>query len=129
MKKSPMVKRLAEYDRVLFAESVVGLFWAAIKERRKSGKYPLQALADATGIDKGKISRDFSSAPNWRLSTVVDIANALDLDLEIRARSRETGQTLTPSGPVITAVMINRTGPMASSGPSFVMHQRVGTQG
>jgi hypothetical protein len=100
MTKMPDEAHLKAYDRVLFAGSVVSLFWTAIKERRKHGKFPLKALADATGIDPAKISRDFSGEPNWRLHTAVDIASALDLDLELRARDRKTGMVFTASGPI-----------------------------
>jgi hypothetical protein len=95
---------------MLFSESVVSLFWAVIKERRKSGKYTLQSVADAAGVDKAKVSKDFSGTPNWKSNTIVDYAGALGVDLEIRARDRTTGAIITPSGPIESTMVLTGSG-------------------
>ena len=111
----PNEAHLKAYDRTLFSASVVSLFWAAITERRRHEKFPLKALADATGIDPAKISRDFSGEPNLRAHTMADIAGALDLDLELRARHRKTGVVFIASGPL--------------SGPNYVTASSGGAAG
>lgn len=68
--------------------------------RRKRDKYKLQSLADAMKRDKSEVSRWFSKPPNWQLNTISDIANALDLEIEIRARERSTGVVYAPYGVV-----------------------------
>jgi hypothetical protein len=93
------ISDIKTYNRTLLGHALVSLFKAAIRERRKRGKFALQELADAAEIDKAKISRDFAGSPNWRLSTVADVAEALGLDLEITARDRATGIIITPAGP------------------------------
>ena len=114
----PNEAHLKTYDRTLFSSSVVSLLWGVIKERRKHEKFPLKALADATGIDPAKISRDFSGEPNWRLHTAVDIASALDMDLELRARHRKTGMVFTASGPVSSPNYVRTSSGGAAQPPS-----------
>lgn len=91
-------KRLQTYDRALFSESVMSLFWGVIRERKKSSKFTMQSVADGAGMDKGKVSRDFSGTPNLTFNTAVDYANALGVDLEVRARDRQTGTIYTSRG-------------------------------
>ena len=101
MKKSNP-DHMRDYDRMLFSEGVISLFWAIIHDKRKRGKYTLQNVSDSAGIDKAKVSRDFSGTPNWQLNTMVDYGSALGVDLEIRARDRTTGRIITSSGPLST---------------------------
>ena len=91
-------ERLRAYDRALFSESISSLFWGVIRERRKHGKFTNQSIADAAGVDKAKLSRDFSGARNLTTHTIVNYASALGVDLEIRARDRETGAIFTSRG-------------------------------
>lgn len=115
------------YRKAFFSSSVVSLFWALLNERRKAGKFPLQQIAEKTGIDKAKISRDFSGNPNWTIATMVDIGDALDVDLEIRARDRKTGQIFAPSGPISSAAILDARAPTnPSTVKSVVMPQRIG---
>lgn len=126
MSKTNKTEYVRDYARAFFSESVVSLFWAVINDRRRTAKLPLQAIADATGIDKAKISRDFNGSPNWRTSTMVDIGNALGVDLEIRARDRATGVVFTPAGPIVAAQEV-RTGmepaPKPDSGEPLYEHR------
>lgn len=83
----------------MLRSSFVSLFWAAIMEKRKRQKYPLQLLATRLGKDKSAVSRWFSDRhPNWSMDTVADIASALDLEIRISAFDRSTGMEITPSG-------------------------------
>jgi len=101
MKSNNKDAMLREYDRNLLRGALTSLFWGVIMARKKRGRYTMQDVADAIGKDKSAISRWFSTAPNWRLDTVADIASALDLDLEFQARERSTGAVFTTSGQVV----------------------------
>jgi len=92
-------KRYREFDRQMLRASMVSLFAAAIQRRRENDRFTFQALADALGKHKSEISRWFSSEPpNWTLNTIADLASALDMDVEVRARERATGAVISPSG-------------------------------
>ena len=93
-------REVRAYDRAMLRAEFASLFWAAIMEKRKSGKFTLVGLAKALGKNKGEVSRWFSpDAPNWTLGTVAEIAYALDLQIHVEARDRSTGMVLTASGP------------------------------
>ncbi|MDP3635556.1 helix-turn-helix transcriptional regulator [Phenylobacterium sp.] len=101
MAKTDSEKTLRDYDRGLLKSGLTSLFWAVVQDRKRRGKYTMLDVARAVGKDKSAVSRWFSSAPNWRLETVADIASALDLDLEFQARERTTGRVYTASGVVM----------------------------
>jgi len=93
-------RAVREYDRLVMRARFASLFWVAIMEKRKHGKYPLSELAKALGKSKGEVSRWFSgNAPNWTVGTIAEVAYALDLEIRIEARDRTTGMILTESGP------------------------------
>ena len=93
-------RQVRAYDRAMLRAQFASLFWAAIMEKRKSGKFTLASLAKALGKNKGEVSRWFSGeAPNWTMGTVAEIAYALDLQIHVEARDRSTGMILTASGP------------------------------
>jgi transcriptional regulator with XRE-family HTH domain len=93
--------RLREYDNLMLRSAFVSLFWSVIKERRKTRKLTLQQIAEGLGTNKSAVSRWFSNdPPNWRLSTISDMANHLDIDLRIEAHDRATGAVYRPSGVV-----------------------------
>jgi Helix-turn-helix len=92
-------RRLREYDRAMLRSAFVSLFWAAIYERKQRSKYTLQMLADKLSKHKSGVSRWFSKdPPNWSVDTISDIANALDLEIDLRAADRITGKVFTSSG-------------------------------
>lgn len=83
----------------MLRSAFVSLFWGVIVERKKRPDgYTLQQLADALGTNKAEVSRWFNGEPNWTINTIAGIANALNLDLEIRAVERGTGRVFTPAG-------------------------------
>ena len=93
-------REVRSYDREMLRAQFASLFWAAIVEKRKHGKYPLSDLAKALGKNKGEVSRWFSSgAPNWTLGTIAEIAYALDLQITVEAKDRSTGLVMTAYGP------------------------------
>ena len=92
-------KLLIAYDREMLRSAFVSLFWSIINRKKHHGGFPLKTLADKIGVHKSAPSRWFSGGhPNWTVNTISDIANALDLDLEIRARDRKTGEIYTHYG-------------------------------
>jgi hypothetical protein len=91
-------KYLKAYDRGMLRSAFVSLFWGVIMERRKRGAFTLLSLAKKLGTNKGEVSRWFSTDPNWTINTISNIANALNLDIQIRAIDRSTGVVYTPSG-------------------------------
>src|ERR1700757_501534 len=83
---------LAAYDRGMLRSAFVSLFWSIISHRKQQGSFALKTLSDKIGVHKSAPTRWFSGErPNWTVNTIADIANALDVDLEIRARDRVTG--------------------------------------
>ena len=86
----------------MLRSAFVSLFWVVFCARKRRTGYTLQALADAAGKDKSEISRGLGGQPNWTLNTVADIAHALDLDIRIEARERQTGTVFTPAGDIRT---------------------------
>ena len=93
-------RRVRAYDRAMIRAQFAGLFWAAIMEKRKHGKYPLSELAKALGRNTGEVSRWFSgNAPNWTVGTIAEVAYVLNLEIRIEAIDRDTGMVLTESGP------------------------------
>lgn len=85
---------LRAYDRGILRSTFASLFWAAIKDQKLS----LQVIAERIGVDKSVLSRWFNQKPNWQIDTISDIAHALNLELNISARERETGKVVTPHG-------------------------------
>lgn len=99
--KSPKSKDalLIGYDREMLRSAFVSLFWAVICYKKSHGGFALKTLADKLGINKSSPSRWFSGErPNWEVNTISDIAGALDVEIEIRARDRKTGVIFTPHG-------------------------------
>jgi transcriptional regulator with XRE-family HTH domain len=95
-KSAPKFAR--QYDRSMLRSAFVSLFWSVISERKKTGHFTLQELAKLIGANKAEVSRWFKSEPNWTISTIANIANALDLELRIEALERSTGKVFAPSG-------------------------------
>lgn len=75
------------------------LFWSIISERKKSGTFSLARLvALLPRGDKGKVSKWFNGDPNWTINTIGTLADALNVDIEIKAIDRTTGVVFTPAG-------------------------------
>lgn len=91
------------YERLMLRSAFLSLFASAITLKKRRGRqFTFAGFAKLLKKDKSEVSRWFSGRPNWTLNTVSDIADALNLDVEIQARDRETGMLITPSGPVLT---------------------------
>src|SRR5262245_26351616 len=91
------------YERGMLRSAFVSLFRAVITERKKRGDFTLQGLAKTLGTNKAEVSRWFNGDPNWTVNTISNLAHALDVDVEIRARDRRSpGIVFTPGGPTGT---------------------------
>jgi hypothetical protein len=103
-----------KYRRLMLRSLFSSLFWGVVAARKRREGFLLQSLANATGRDKSQVSRWFSSNPNWTLDTIADVAQALDLELQIEARERSTGMIFTPYGPsqTIGQKVVTRTAPV-----------------
>jgi hypothetical protein len=116
---------LAEYDRGMLRSAFVSLFWSIITYRKSQGRFALKTLADRIGVHKSSPTRWFSGErPNWTVNTIADIANALEVDLEVTAQDRRTGVRFTSHGiiePVSASTMrvlgdtINDNSPLAGN--------------
>jgi transcriptional regulator with XRE-family HTH domain len=92
------------YDRGMLRSAFVSLFWGIIIERKKRLGFTLQALAKLLKTNKAEVSRWFNGDPNWTINTIANLANALDVDLQIQAIDRTTGMVFTPAGPLQASV-------------------------
>src|SRR5947207_3575062 len=96
-KRTSGIDPLTEYDRGMLRAAVVGLFWTIICHKRRFEKFRLKQLSEKIGVNKSAPSQWFSGErPNRTVNTISDIANALEIDLEIRAKDRKTGVNFLP---------------------------------
>jgi transcriptional regulator with XRE-family HTH domain len=96
-----------QYDREMFRSSVVSLFWNLLAYRKAENGFTQQELADRVGVNKSAPSRWFSGEkPNWEANTMVDIADALGVELEIYARDRKTGERFAPYGRIRETLVV-----------------------
>ncbi len=87
-----------DLDRGFLRSAFLSLFWAVFSAKKKEEKLTLTQLADTLGVNKSVVSRWFSGDPNWRINTISDIANSLDIEIRVTAMDRATGRVFTPSG-------------------------------
>ena len=93
-----------DYRRQMTRASFQSLFWHVLLTRKREAGLTLKLLADKLGINKSYVSRSFSSPPNWQIDKLSDMADALDVDLHIEARDRQTGRVFTPHGNAVSAI-------------------------
>ncbi len=96
-------KFMRSYDRGMLRSAFVSLFWGIIVERKKRIGLTLLTLAKMLGTNKGEVSRWFNGDPNWTVNTIANLANALDVDIQIQAIDRATGEIYTPAGLQVSA--------------------------
>jgi transcriptional regulator with XRE-family HTH domain len=111
----------------MLRSAFVSLFWAVFSYRKKKDGLTLQALAKAIPANKAEVSRWFKGDPNWTVNTIASVANALNVDLEMRAVDRTSGavftaagvqtpaQNLTPTVARVEDMSVTKTGPAAKS--------------
>ncbi len=91
-------KFLRSIERGMLRSTFVSLFWAIFQHRKKASGLTLQTLAKAIPANKAEVSRWFNGDPNWTINTIASIADALDVELRVEARDRNTGIVFTSSG-------------------------------
>jgi transcriptional regulator with XRE-family HTH domain len=111
-------KFVRAFERGVLRSAFVSLFWGIIQERKKAGTFTLLALAKALTTNKAEVSRWFKGDPNWTVNTIASLANALNVDIEIKARDRVTGMVFTPAGvQPIYVTAISQPAPITKSAP------------
>ena len=87
------------YDHMMLRKAFSSLMWNVfVWKRDRNPSYTKQMLATELGVNKSAPSRWFSSSPNWTLNTIADLAWALDVEIEISAREKNSGTVFMPSG-------------------------------
>ncbi|MGX7873918.1 helix-turn-helix domain-containing protein [Mesorhizobium sp. ORM6] len=100
-KQSSKETFIQDFERGVLRSAFVSTFWAVIQARKAETGLTLSQLADRLGINKSAISRWFSGTnPNWEISTIADIANALDVDVEVVAIDRHSTRRFGPAGEI-----------------------------
>ena len=97
-------KFVRTYARLMLRSTFVSLFGNGLQQRRKQiPSFGLSALARLAGKDKSTLSRDFAGTPNWRLDTVSDLAQALNMELRIEAIDKTNGAIVSATGRASTS--------------------------
>lgn len=119
---SNSVKSAAKFERELnraaVRSAVASVFAAVITERKRAGGFTFVQLANRLGVGKAVVSRWFSRDTNWEINTIADIADALDIDLNITATDRNNGTTFAPSGKVLATRTFSGTLGAGGSSPT-----------
>ena len=87
-----------KFNRLMLRSAFQSLFWAVIVDRKRKTGLTLTTLADKIGVDKSYISRSFSSPPNWQIDKISDMADALGIELELRATDISSGEIFSSTG-------------------------------
>jgi hypothetical protein len=100
MKRSKSSPSIADrFDREMLRSAFVSLFWNIISFKRDREGFTFSMLAAKIGVNKSEPTRWFSGErPNWTVNTISDIATALDVEIDIRARDRKTGAAFAAHG-------------------------------
>lgn len=92
------------YERSTLRDAFHSLFWAVLKEKRKTGSFTFKELAKDLGTNKAEVSRWFNGDPNWTINTIANLAHSFNVEIKLQAVDRLTGMVFTPAGPVQTQV-------------------------
>lgn len=91
---------IKQFSREMMRSMFQSMFLSVFNDRKKRHKMTQQQLANSLGINKAVISRNLNSPPNWTIDKISDMAEALDVEIQIMARDRKTGIVHTAAGPV-----------------------------
>jgi transcriptional regulator with XRE-family HTH domain len=106
-RSNPRERALREYDREMLRAAFTSLFWVVFVYRKAKEGLALKTLAEKIGVNKSEPSKWFrGSRPNWTINMIADIGSALGVDIELRARDRESGVVFAPHGMIQTKVRI-----------------------
>lgn len=120
-------KFLREFSQQMLRSMVQSVFVSVFNGRRKKNKLTQSELAKKMGVNRSIISRDLAVPPNWTVDKISDMAEALNVDIEIIARDRETGECHTARGVIKISVntVVNRIttvdGPSVIEGPRIMV--------
>jgi len=117
------------YRSEIFRAGVMSALFSLFRSKQKRAKakgekYLLQDMAQAAGVTKSQASRwfSFNTVPNWQLSTLYQVCDALGADVDVRIVARETGEVHSASG---TSVPIFQTGQSFVSGTNGMIGDTV----
>ncbi|MDR3488618.1 MAG: helix-turn-helix transcriptional regulator [Bradyrhizobium sp.] len=101
------------YRSEIFRAGVMSALFSLFKSKKKRAaakgeKYLLQDMAEAAGVTKSQASRwfSFNAVPNWQLSTLYLVCDALGADVDIRIVDRETGEVHSASGVALPSTQV-----------------------
>jgi transcriptional regulator with XRE-family HTH domain len=94
-----------EFLGLTLARQIFGALYTALQYRRESEGFTRADFGERTGRDKTGVSKLLKGPGNWTIHKISDVANALDLDVEIAFFDRNnqariftaTGMHYTPS--------------------------------
>ncbi|MCR6671735.1 helix-turn-helix transcriptional regulator [Devosia ginsengisoli] len=103
--KNSNAKKSENLQLEVFKSGIVSMLYSLFTARKKQAsargeKYLMQTLADDACMDKSQLSRWFNgdSTPNWRVSSLYDLCEAMDGELRISVVDKHTGLVHSPSG-------------------------------
>lgn len=103
--KSNSAKKSENLQLEVVKSGIVSMLYSLFSARKKQAsargeKYLMQTLADDACMDKSQLSRWFNgdSTPNWRVSTLFELCEAMDGELRVSVVDKHTGLVHTPSG-------------------------------
>ena len=92
-------KQQLELAAQVLETEIFGAFWLAIEARREESGLTQTQLAERTGRDKTNISKLLDGPRNWTLKTISDLAEALNVQVELVLKDRESvARSFTPTG-------------------------------
>lgn len=97
-------KFLREFSQQMLRAMVQSVFVSVFNEAKRTSKLSQSGLAKRLGINRSVISRNLSDPPNWTVDKISDMAEALNVDIEIIARNRVSGQCHTARGVIHISV-------------------------
>ena len=83
-----------EYRKRSVHSMFQSLFWGALQDKHRR----IDDIADRTKYNKEHVRCLFRRDAWWSINAISDVAEALDLELNVEARDRTTGKVYTPSG-------------------------------
>lgn len=91
-------KFLREFRHVMLRTLVQSVFVSIFNDKKKKDGLSQSKLAEKMGVNRSVISRSLADPPNWTIDKISDMAEAMNVDLEVIARDRDTGICHTARG-------------------------------
>ena len=88
-----------EFLGITLARQIFGALYSAVEDRHTNHGLTRGELAERTGRDKTGVSKLLRGPSNWTIRTISDVANGLELDVEITFVDRyDRLRAFTPTG-------------------------------